>query len=127
MWLRGALLYVFVLKFLLSFANTHRGAILPEDQFPGGGPTALAEFFGDFMLVNGKIWPKADVEPCEYRLRLLNGCDSRYLVVQFVIVAADDTTLDNAVKIDYTIIGSDGGLGDPVKMIRPFVFEPGGR
>lgn len=22
------------------------------------GPTALAEFFGDFMVVNGKIWPK---------------------------------------------------------------------
>ena len=26
--------------------------------FPGGGPTALAEFFGDHMVVNGMIWPK---------------------------------------------------------------------
>ncbi len=32
------------------------------------------------MVVNGKIWPKADVEPRNYRLRLLNGYDSRFLV-----------------------------------------------
>jgi len=36
---------------------TDEGAILPGAQFPGGGPTGLAEFFGDFMVVNGKIWP----------------------------------------------------------------------
>lgn len=30
------------------------GAELPEDKFPDGGPTALAEFFGDVMLVNGE-------------------------------------------------------------------------
>lgn len=35
------------------------------------GPTALAEFFGDHMVVNGKVWPKMDVEPRNYRLRLL--------------------------------------------------------
>jgi FtsP/CotA-like multicopper oxidase with cupredoxin domain len=39
-----------------------------EDEF---GPTALAEFFGDHMVVNGKVWPKTDVEPRNYRLRLL--------------------------------------------------------
>jgi len=33
-------------------------------------------FFLDVMIVNGKIWPKMDVEPRKYRLRLLNGCDS---------------------------------------------------
>jgi spore coat protein A len=36
---------------------TEGGAILPTDIFPGGGPTALAEFFGDHMVVNGVIWP----------------------------------------------------------------------
>ena len=62
---------------------TGEGAELPTAQFPGGGPTGLAEFFGDHMVVNGKIWPKMDVEPRNYRLRLLNGCDSRFLAVQF--------------------------------------------
>ena len=116
-----------ILTFPHSFRNDYRGAILPEDQFPGGGPTALAEFFGDFILVNGKIWPKTDVKPREYRLRLLNGADSRYFVVQFVIVANGETTIEDAVGLDYTIIGSDGGLGEPVKMTGPFVFEPGAR
>lgn len=114
-------------RFTICFRNVYRGAILPEDEFPGGGPTALAEFFGDFILVNGKIWPKTNVEPREYRLRLLNGCDSRYLVVQFVMVPVAETTIENAVELDYTIIGSDGGLGTPVKMAGPFVFEPGAR
>lgn len=34
--------------------SVEEGAELPEDQFPDGGPTALAEFFGDVMLVNGE-------------------------------------------------------------------------
>jgi FtsP/CotA-like multicopper oxidase with cupredoxin domain len=58
---------------------TGEDAVLPTDIFPGGGPTGLAEFFGDHMVVNGKIWPKMDVEPRNYRLRFLNGCDSRFL------------------------------------------------
>ena len=33
------------------------------------------------MLVNGKAWPVLEVEPRPYRLRLLNGCDSRFLVL----------------------------------------------
>lgn len=103
------------------------GAELPDEEFPNGGPTALAEFFGDFMLVNGKIWPKAEVEPREYRLRLLNGCDSRYLVIQFMIVDAGATNLEGGIGLDYTIIGSDGGLGDPTDMTGPLVFEPAGR
>ena len=34
---------------------TDEGAELPPEIFPGGGPTALAEFFGDHMVVNGLI------------------------------------------------------------------------
>ena len=31
------------------------------------------------MVVNGTTWPKLDVAPALYRLRLLNGCNSRFL------------------------------------------------
>ncbi len=75
---------------------TGEGAVLPPDIFPGGGPTGLAEFFGDHMVVNGRIWPQMDVEPRNYRLRFLNGCDSRFLAVQFFEVppgATDFTTV----------------------------------
>jgi FtsP/CotA-like multicopper oxidase with cupredoxin domain len=33
-----------------------------------------AEYFGDVMMVNGKIWPTLTVQPAVYRFRLLNGC-----------------------------------------------------
>jgi spore coat protein A len=103
------------------------GAVLPPDLFPNGGPTALAEFFGDHTVVNGKIWPKADVEPRNYRMRLLNGCDSRFMVIQFVAVNAGDTDFTNAGSpIPFWVIGSDQGLGTPAQTDR-LVFEPGGR
>jgi spore coat protein A, manganese oxidase len=34
-------------------------------------------FFGDFVLVNGKVWPYLDVKRGKYRFRLLNGSNSR--------------------------------------------------
>ncbi len=103
------------------------GAVLPPNLFPGGGPTALAEFFGDHMVVNGKIWPKANVEPRNYRMRLLNGCDSRFMVIQFVAVNAGDTDFTTpANPIPFWVIGSDQGLGTPAQT-DTLVHEPGGR
>ena len=40
------------------------------------------EFFGNTMMVNGETWPYLNVEPRRYRLRLLNGCDSRTLFLK---------------------------------------------
>jgi spore coat protein A len=91
-------------------------------------PSALAEFFGDHMLVNGKIWPKADVEPRHYRLRLLNGCDSRFLVVRFRAVGANAIDLDDAGDpISFQVIGSDQGLASMPTETDTLVIEPGGR
>ena len=44
---------------------------------PPPAPSALPEFFGDIIVVNGQAWPVLDVEPRKYRFRLLNGSDSR--------------------------------------------------
>jgi spore coat protein A len=107
---------------------TGEGAELPPELFPDGGPTALAEFFGDHMVVNGLIWPKEDVEPRNYRLRLLNGTDSRFMVVRFRAVDADATDLDNAgAPIPFHVIGSDQGLAGAAMQMDTLVFEPGSR
>jgi spore coat protein A, manganese oxidase len=105
------------------------GAELPEDKFPGGGPTALAEFFGDHIVVNGKLWPKANVKPREYRLRLLNGCDSRYLVLRFMIVDSGSKDPTNGSPLDFIVIGSDAGFGEPRTFSggEPLVIEVAGR
>jgi FtsP/CotA-like multicopper oxidase with cupredoxin domain len=106
---------------------TGEGAILPGDKFPNGGPTALAEFFGDHMVVNGVIWPKENVEPRNYRMHLLNGTDSRFMVIQFVAVNAGDTDFTNAgLPIPFCVIGSDQGLG-AATTTDTLVFEPGSR
>ena len=51
---------------------------------PTGDPSqldvsAVPEFFGDTILVNGTVYPYLEVEPRQYRFRLLNACNSRFL------------------------------------------------
>ncbi|MGB5850612.1 MAG: multicopper oxidase domain-containing protein [Ignavibacteriaceae bacterium] len=83
---------------------------LPQADFPGGGPTALAEMFGDFIVVNGVVWPYLDVEPRPYRFRLLNGSDSRFYILkfengmEFLQIATDDGLLPTAVELTELLI-----------------------
>jgi spore coat protein A len=44
---------------------------------PWPGPS-VPEFFGDTILVNGKVWPTLTVEARRYRFRILNGSQSRF-------------------------------------------------
>ncbi len=107
---------------------TGEGAVLPPNTFPGGGPTGLAEFFGDHMVVNGKIWPKMDVEPRNYRLRFLNGCDSRFLVAQFFAVPPGATDFSSATgPLPFTVIGSDQGLASSPTPVDTLLLETGSR
>ncbi len=85
-----------------------------EKPLNTNGVTVLPEMFGDFILVNGKAWPYLEVEPRKYRLRLLNGSDSRFY----------DLFLPG---ITFYQIGSDGGLLDkPVRRNR-LLIGPGER
>jgi FtsP/CotA-like multicopper oxidase with cupredoxin domain len=88
------------------------------DTTPGGALTGrllhkvedgTMEFFGPFTLVNGTIWPYLPVEARQYRLRLLNGSNSRF----YRLVLLDE---QGKVALDkITQIGTDGGLlGRPV-------------
>jgi spore coat protein A len=52
------------------------------DEGPGGDteipPVWVPEFFGDAVLVNGKVWPFLEVEPRKYRFRILNSSNARF-------------------------------------------------
>ena len=108
---------------------TGEGAVLPPDIFPGGGPTALAEFFGDHMVVNGMIWPKENVQPRNYRLHLLNGTDSRFMVLRFRIAANPQATDLNGASapLPFWVIGSDQGLAQAPTQTDILLSEPGSR
>ena len=111
---------------------TDEGVELPEDIFPDGGPTALAEFFGDHMVVNGLIWPKYEVEQRQYRVRLLNGCDSRFMRLRLKAIsggagnpAATDPASGNTVP--FYVIGSDQSLRSSAAQIEEADLAPGER
>jgi FtsP/CotA-like multicopper oxidase with cupredoxin domain len=62
------------------------------------------EFYGPFTMVNGTIWPHADVDARQYRLRVLNGSNSR----TYRLVLLDEH--GESVPDRVTQIGTDGGL-----------------
>lgn len=103
------------------------GVELPEEIFPNGGPTALAEFFGDHMLVNGIIWPKYSVEQRQYRVRLLNGTDSRFMRLRLRLVAAGETDPALGAVLPFYVIGADQSLGSQARMVEQVDFIPGER
>lgn len=47
-------------------------------------PVWVPEFFGDSILVNGRTWPNMNVERNNYRVRIINGCNGRPLLLSFV-------------------------------------------
>ena len=78
-------------------------------------PSEVAEFFGDTLLVNGSVYPYLEVEPRQYRLRLLNACNARFLNPRLVFAKGrtfpDDTEPDvNADGPAFVQIGSEGGF-----------------
>jgi spore coat protein A, manganese oxidase len=64
-------------------------------------------FFGDTVLVNGKVWPYLNVKKGKYRFRLLNGSNAR----TYTLMLSNHAPLH--------VIGSDGGLLEaPVEMMQ---------
>ena len=65
------------------------------------------EFFGNMIMVNGNTWPFLDVQRRRYRLRFLNGCQSRFLILDFGDIPG----------VEVWQIGNEGGfLAAPVSL-----------
>ena len=69
------------------------------------------EFFGNTLVSNGRTWPFLEVEPRRYRLRFLNGCQSRFLILElsddgsFWQIGADGGFLPAPEELDSLLIG----------------------
>jgi spore coat protein A len=86
-----------------------------DGQMSDISPQWNPEFFGNTMVVNGKTWPYLNVEQRRYRFRLLNGTQSRFLML----------TMSNGMP--FTQIGSEGGyLPEPIKL-RQLLIAPAER
>jgi spore coat protein A len=76
--------------------NADGSLLYPVEDEVVNGPW-IGEYFGDAMLVNGKVWPYLEVEPALYRFRVINGCNARILNL-------------NLGQVPMYVIGAEGGL-----------------
>jgi FtsP/CotA-like multicopper oxidase with cupredoxin domain len=80
------------------------GDYIPDGEF---SPVWNPEFFGNMIMVNGNTWPFQTVQQRRYRLRLLNGCQSRFLILDFNQIPG----------VEVWAIGNEGGfLASPVNL-----------
>jgi spore coat protein A, manganese oxidase len=105
----GSLFYPDSRRFFDDLTGPYIGEEPPEDdehegEFP---PIWNPEFFGNAIMVNGNTWPFHVVEQRRYRFRLLNGCQSRFLILDFSRIPG----------VEVWQIGNEGGfLAAPVNL-----------
>jgi FtsP/CotA-like multicopper oxidase with cupredoxin domain len=73
------------------------------------------EFFGNAIVVNGHTWPYLDVQQRRYRLRFLNGCQSRFLILRM----SND--------MPFWQIGAEGGFLPAPVMLQELLMGPAER
>jgi spore coat protein A len=72
-------------------------------------------FFGDTILVNGKVWPYLNVKQGKYRFRVLDGSNSRTY------------RLALSTGAPFHVIGMEGGLLPAPVMVNEITLGPGER
>ena len=82
-------------------------------QFPGA--PWVPEYFGNLVLVNGKLLPYLEVQPRKYRFRVLNASNGRFYFL----------SLDNGAA--FRQIGTDQGLLPGARGGDQLAIAPGER
>jgi FtsP/CotA-like multicopper oxidase with cupredoxin domain len=116
-----------------AFFDEYAGPYLPHTDL---SPMWNPEFFGNCVMVNGNTWPFHAVEQRRYRFRLLNACQSRFLILDFRSIPGvevwqignDGGYLPSAVNVT---AGADNqlllGLAERADVIVDFTNVPRGR
>jgi spore coat protein A, manganese oxidase len=88
----------------------------PDNPPPGlPNPSIVPEFFGNTILVNGKVWPFLEVEPRKYRFRIINGSNSRFYRLKFDI------------PVIWVQIGTEGGFLEAPVPLTELTLAPAER
>jgi len=124
-----------------EFFDGYTGPFMPEAPV---SPIWNPEFFGNTMVVNGKTWPYLEVEPRLYRFRLLNGTNSRFLILKFdqplefhqiaseggllpdAPVTLDQLLMGPAERADVIVDFSQFSVGDEIVLLNLGPDEPFG-
>jgi len=129
----GSLFYPDTREFFDGLAGEYIGGESgKEDYF---SPIWNPEFFGNAIMVNGNTWPFQIVEQRRYRFRFLNGCQSRFLILDFTqIPGVEVWAIGNeggflAAPVNVTAMGNQFllGLAERADIIVDFTGVPVGR
>ena len=74
-----------------------------EGVNPDVHPYWQPEFFGNTIMVNGKLWPNLNVDRGQYRLHLLDGSNARFYNMTFMVK-------ETGKILPFTVIGTEGGF-----------------
>ncbi len=99
-------------------ANENGTLYYPTVGISSVHPIWVPEFFGDTPVINGAAYPKLDVQPRRYRLRLLNGSQARFYNIGFDVNGADQK---------FWVIGSEQGLLPKPVETTNLLIAPGER
>ncbi|MGE7907215.1 multicopper oxidase family protein [Peribacillus sp. NPDC094092] len=75
-------------------------------------PSIVPGFFGETIVVNGKVWPFLNVEPRKYRFRIVNASNSRAYQFQlsnsqsFFLIGTDGGLLERPIEVQSLLVGS---------------------
>ena len=121
----GSLFYPTSREYFDGYAGPYNNdPVTPTDVPPVWNP----EFFGNAMVVNGKVWPYLNVFKSQYRFRLLNGCCARTLILQlsnggtFHQIGSDSGFLPTVVKSTQLLLAA----GERADVIIDFSTLPVG-
>jgi spore coat protein A, manganese oxidase len=117
------------------------GIAIQDRQFYQTGalyypPMWAPEHFGDCALVNGKLWPRLEVEPRKYRIHLLDGCNDRFLNLKLLECdPLGQVAIDSLGGPAFYMVGTEQGLvtstlvlNDPLNPLSPrLLIGPGDR
>lgn len=92
----------------------------PAPEINGVQPSIVPGFFGNYAVVNGKVWPHIVVKPRKYRFRILNGSNSRNYDLRFS--GEEGQPLPSMHQI-----GSDGGFLERPAKISSLRIDPAER
>jgi bilirubin oxidase len=99
-----------------EFFDAFTGPYIPGSDI---SPIWNPEFFGNTLAVNGRTWPYLDVETKRYRFRLLNGCQSRFVILEL--------TSDAGAAPPMWQIGADGGFLPQPQPVSRILMGPAER
>lgn len=78
------------------------------------------EFFGNTIMVNGKLWPNLNVDRGQYFFRIVDGSNARFYNMSLTVVGTGQT-------LPFTQIMTDGGYVQSAVTENSLLIAPGER